>query len=103
MNASPCHCSRMLKRRAMTNGAGWIIPGLILLLMPKCPLCLAAMFSVLLGIGLSDEASTVVHNTALLLCGFAIALFATRQVISLVRCHFSNSNADRSAQSSAIV
>ena len=85
MNPSSCQCSRITKHRAMTNGAGWVIPSLILLLMPKCPLCLAAALSVLLGIGLSEGASTVVHTTLLAACGLTITIFVVRQIALLLR------------------
>jgi hypothetical protein len=54
----------------------------MLILLPKCPLCLAAMVSVLFGIGLSAETATVVHSTVTGLCVAAIILLASRQFFS---------------------
>ena len=80
-----CSCSRMGSQRAVKNGAGWAIPGLVLLLLPKCPLCLAATFSLLFGIGLSAEATTVVHASIVVLCAMFIFIFARRQFAPLLK------------------
>lgn len=77
MNA--CGCSHMGKQRAVQNGAGWVISGLMLLLLPKCPLCLAATISLLFGIGLSAEAATVVHGSVIGLCASFMIIFTARQ------------------------
>jgi hypothetical protein len=79
MNAT-CGCSRKAKRSAFRNGAGWVIPGLFLILLPKCPLCLAAALSVIFGIGVSADAAGVIHGCAILLCAMAVIIFAMRQV-----------------------
>ena len=64
--------------------AGWIIPGALLALMPKCPLCLAGYIAVGTGIGLSFSAATHLRATLLLLCVGWILFFAavnTRRLI----------------------
>ena len=61
-----------------TRLAGWIVPGFILCLMPKCPLCLAAYIAIATGIVLPTSmsyalrSSLIVLCTASLLCGGAI-------------------------------
>lgn len=68
MSTSACHCSLGKKLRAVKHSAGWIIPGVVLALLPKCPLCLAAWLSLMLGIGISVTTATVLHATLIILC-----------------------------------
>lgn len=84
MNAS-CDCPVGRKRRAVKDGAGWIVPDALLILLPKCPLCLAATISLICGIGLSTDAATVVQKTVMVLCTIAISTFAGRQIRPFVR------------------
>jgi len=46
----------------------WVLPNAILVLMPKCPLCLAAYLAVGAGIGLSLRTATDLRWAMLLLC-----------------------------------
>lgn len=39
--------------RRLTEAAGWALPGVMVVLLPKCPACLAAWFVLATGIGLS--------------------------------------------------
>jgi hypothetical protein len=52
--------------------AGWIIPGTILALLPKCPVCVAAYVALWTGIGLSVSAATRLRTSLMLVCIGAI-------------------------------
>ena len=43
-------CCQQIKSRRL---AGWLLPGGLLVLMPKCPVCLAGYVAVFTGAGLS--------------------------------------------------
>ena len=64
--------------------AGWIIPGAILALLPKCPLCLAAYVAVWSGIGLSFSAATHLRVALEILCFGLILFLAARNARRLV-------------------
>jgi hypothetical protein len=59
--------------------AGWVIPGVILALMPKCPACLAAYVAVGTGIGLSVPAATHLRGWLLTLCIASLLYLAARR------------------------
>ncbi len=48
--------------------AGWIIPGTVAALLPKCPACLAAYLAVGSGIGISLSAAAHMQVSVLILC-----------------------------------
>lgn len=67
-----------------TGKLGWIVPGTILALMPKCPVCFAAWFAVFTGMGISITAATYLRTFAIvassLLLFAMVALFLFRQL-----------------------
>ncbi|HTL16846.1 MAG TPA: hypothetical protein VL793_06395 [Patescibacteria group bacterium] len=52
---------------------GQVVPGVILVAMPKCPVCLATYVTAFTGLGLSFTTATYVR-TALLICCIAAML-----------------------------
>src|SRR6267378_5088958 len=64
---------------------GWIIPGAILALLPKCPMCLAAYLALWTGIGLSLSAATQLRVSLLILCAGSILFIAARNTRHLIR------------------
>ncbi len=59
--------SRRLARK-VSGAAASIVPGVVLVLLPKCPLCLAAWLTVATGIGVSVAAAARVRTLTEFLC-----------------------------------
>ncbi len=86
MKTCPCHLAgkheagsggdgpRLLRRGAEV--AGWVLPGLLLALMPKCPVCLAAYVSLATGISLSLPVAGSLRVLLLVLCAASLVILA---------------------------
>jgi len=71
--------SRRLARR-LSGAAASILPGAVLVLLPKCPLCLAAWLALVTGIGVSAAAAQCVRGLIVVFWVASVAL-ATAQII----------------------
>ncbi len=60
--------------------AGWIVPGTMLALMPKCPICLAAYVALATGIGLSLPVAAVLRTALLVVCVLSLGFVVGRRV-----------------------
>ncbi|HKV94825.1 MAG TPA: hypothetical protein VJW20_19935 [Candidatus Angelobacter sp.] len=60
--------------------AGWLLPGATLVLLPKCPLCLAGYIALGTGIGLSVSGATYLRLLLIGLCVITLFYIAIRQV-----------------------
>src|SRR5437588_7412423 len=70
--------------RRCVDFLGWIIPGAILAILPKCPMCLAAYIAVWTGVGISLSAATHLR-VSLLVLSVGLALFtAARNTSRLI-------------------
>lgn len=62
-------CCQQIKARRL---AGWLLPGGLLVLMPKCPVCLAAYVAIFTGAGLSMPIAQGLR--AVVIAGFVVSL-----------------------------
>ncbi|HEY2625986.1 MAG TPA: hypothetical protein VGI41_04460 [Candidatus Udaeobacter sp.] len=58
--------------------AGWVVPSAILLLIPKCPVCLAAYVAAWTGLGQSVSAATNLRAWLLIFSAGLLAFVAAR-------------------------
>jgi hypothetical protein len=87
MNTHPC-CENSrgptFTRRWVEVGR-WMVPGAILALLPKCPMCLAAYVALWSGISLSLTVATTLRLSLLFLSGGLILLLVARNMRRLIQ------------------
>jgi hypothetical protein len=66
-----------LARRCI-DMARWMVPGAVLVLLPKCPACLAAYIAIGTGFGISVSTATYVRLLLMIVCIASLSLLAAR-------------------------
>jgi hypothetical protein len=66
--------------RTVREILAWILPGAILVLVPKCPACLAAHVTLWAGLGLSYSAATYLRWALLLICTASLLFLIAKAI-----------------------
>lgn len=74
------HCAKSSRKLA-----SWLVPGSLLVLMPKCPVCLAGYIALATGLGISIPAATNLRMTLLSICIAWLCLLTIRAIILKTR------------------
>jgi hypothetical protein len=62
--------------------AGWIVPGALLALMPKCPMCLVGYVALCSGLTMSYSSANILMRLLTALCIGTLALCVVRRVVN---------------------
>ncbi|GMV91069.1 MAG: hypothetical protein KJ060_21395 [Candidatus Hydrogenedentes bacterium] len=88
MNGTSC-CQSPVRRSGLRSRVlettGWAVPGALLVLMPKCPACVAGYIALATGVGISFTAAAYLRTGLLVASVGLLILLAARQVHGFVR------------------
>lgn len=71
--------------RKAARKTGWLLPSLLLVLMPKCPICLAAYIALATGITIPITAATWLRGSLIAGCIGALVWLAVRWSLYLYK------------------
>lgn len=68
-------------RQRIVKTVRWLLPGITLALLPKCPICLAAYVAIGTGVGLSVTAATWLRTGLVVLCIGSLVYLVLNKVL----------------------
>jgi len=74
-------CCKVARRSGEV--AGWVVPGIVLALLPKCPMCVAGYVALISGVGISIPTATYLRWSLLILCAASLTYMAARLLYRL--------------------
>ncbi|HSS47842.1 MAG TPA: hypothetical protein VLX28_02740 [Thermoanaerobaculia bacterium] len=72
--------SKPSRTRRSLDAAGYVVPSAILVLLPKCPACIAAYLAMGAGIGVTVSTAVTLRAMLLVLCVACLAVLAARHL-----------------------
>ncbi len=73
-----------LLRRAW-KGTHWLVPSILLVFMPKCPMCIVAYVALFTGIGISISTAHWIEILMWALCGVSLTYLAITRIPLFLR------------------
>jgi hypothetical protein len=74
------HKPHLLVVRHCPEVAGSVLPAVILVLLPKCPICIAAYIAMVTGVGISLPVTAHLRTLPVILCATSLIYFVARQI-----------------------
>lgn len=70
-------------RSSVLESIAWIVPGTLLAVMPKCPICLAAYLALFTGMGIPLSAAGYLRTSLIAVCCISLVYLAIRRLPKL--------------------
>lgn len=67
-------------KRHSRKAFGWLVPGLVLAILPKCPMCVATYVVLFTGIGISLPTAAFLRASLIVVCVGAPAFLTARWI-----------------------
>ena len=77
--------SRMATFRRGAGKTSWVVPGILLVFLPKCPLCLAAYIALATGVSISTVTATWLRWLLIVFCVGTLGWLVVRWSLYLYR------------------
>ena len=72
-------------RLRSAKAAGWVLPGAVMVLMPKCPACVVAYVAIVTGAGISVSAAAHLRVLVLVVCVATLVCMVVKPLLRVVR------------------